>query len=287
MVLGYTRFMPDNMMLHDQDRLPLAQVAQRVGLSAGYLRAAAVRGELTARKDGRNWTTTLAAVRDFVAREPQTSRGQGQRRRWSVEKAYSVVREQLGAPEEDRAFSIPGDMLVPLSIRFFRQWMRDRQEMEGAFPTSPPDGDRSRYIEIPLGQLKSLKANEFVRKMPDLAAEMVASRQQGLELAIGGGNARQMVMTRDRYEQYLAVLRKHGHEDDSYHAVKGARDAHALLEEAPRLSTVYTIKAREGGSDEHPIELVVVPAALYDQLTRHLAWEIETWFRQKMENMDG
>jgi len=279
--------MMDNTMSANQDRLTLAQVAQRVGLSAGYLRAAAVRGELSAQKDGRNWTTTLAAVRDFRAREPQTSRGQGQRRRWGIEKAYYVVREQLAVPEEDRAFSIPGDMLVPLSMRFFRQWMRDRQEMDGTVPALTSDGDHSNYIQIRLGQLKVLKANQFFLKMRTLAAEMVASRQQGLELVIGGGNARQMVMTRYRYEQYLAVLQKHGHENDSHHGVKGARDAHDLLEEARRLSTIYTIEPREGDSHKHPIELVIVPSALYDQLTRHLAWEIETWFRQQIEGLDG
>jgi hypothetical protein len=49
------------------DLISLAEAAHRYGLSMAYLRQLAMRGRLAARKIGRNWVTTSAAVEEYIA----------------------------------------------------------------------------------------------------------------------------------------------------------------------------------------------------------------------------
>lgn len=276
--VGYTRGMADETSQHDQRPIALSKAASAVGVTSDYLRAAALSGALKATKDEATgkWMTTLADVIAFRSRRPNTPQGQAQKKRWA--KAYAVMRDQVQAPTEQRAYHIPRDMLVNLGFRFAREWLRTPHES-----MHWRDAD---YIEMPLGQLRTVTAAQFVDRLGEIARDMQASEGQGLEVAVGGRDVRNMVMTSGRYDQYLAVLRKHAHEGDAHHTIKGARDAMELLGEAPRSCTFVDVQSpgRDGTHEgDAPIALVVMPHTLYDQLTRHVAWEIEVWFRSLLD----
>ena len=51
------------------DLLSLSRAAERCGLSASHLRLLVREGEVWGVKIGRNWVTTEAAVREYLARD--------------------------------------------------------------------------------------------------------------------------------------------------------------------------------------------------------------------------
>lgn len=261
------------------DELTLSQIAPLVNLSANYLRAAAIRRDLPARKRGRNWVTTLADVRSWQQRDLVTSQAEGRRRKWDVDKMVTFLRDQMHLPVHERAFNIPADMLVPLSLRFAQQWARDQRD---GTVGATLDAERKAYIEMTLGQHQMIKASRFFPQMRNIAHEMAASRDQGLEITVESNGPTQIVMTQHRYDQYIAILTKHLDQSTDTHAVKGAQDASALLITAPAQSTFFTI---DSVSDQPPVRLVAVTADVHDQLSRHLSWEIEQWFRELMVHM--
>lgn len=50
-----------------EELISLAEAATRYGLSMTYLRQIAMKGRLQARKIGRNWVTTPAAVEAYIS----------------------------------------------------------------------------------------------------------------------------------------------------------------------------------------------------------------------------
>jgi hypothetical protein len=51
---------------NDQELISLAEASERYDLSSSYLRQIAISGRLSARKIGRNWVTTPAAVEEYI-----------------------------------------------------------------------------------------------------------------------------------------------------------------------------------------------------------------------------
>lgn len=69
----------DDLLASDQ-LLSLAEAASKVGLSPNSLRRYVLQGKLRARKVGRNWVTTLAAVKEYMrsrdaSKAPKKRRG--------------------------------------------------------------------------------------------------------------------------------------------------------------------------------------------------------------------
>jgi excisionase family DNA binding protein len=56
------------------DLISLKQAAERSGFSVGYLRAIAQHGRLRAKKMGRGWLTTMAAVEEYKRTRVQIMR---------------------------------------------------------------------------------------------------------------------------------------------------------------------------------------------------------------------
>lgn len=67
--------MSDNQIENDDsqprldDLIPLSKAAELSGLSQPHLALLARQGELWAKKIGRNWVTTQAALNDYLARD--------------------------------------------------------------------------------------------------------------------------------------------------------------------------------------------------------------------------
>lgn len=57
----------DNLLAADE-LISLGEAASKVGLSPDSLRRYALQGKLKARKIGRNWVTTIAAVEQYMSR---------------------------------------------------------------------------------------------------------------------------------------------------------------------------------------------------------------------------
>jgi len=57
-----------NELLAADELISLAEAAVQVGLSPDSLRRYALQGKLQARKLGRNWVTTMAAVEQYMSR---------------------------------------------------------------------------------------------------------------------------------------------------------------------------------------------------------------------------
>ncbi len=67
-------------LLASDELVSLAEAASKVGLSPNSLRRYVLQGKLRARKVGRNWVTTLAAVKEYMSsrdasRAPKKRRG--------------------------------------------------------------------------------------------------------------------------------------------------------------------------------------------------------------------
>jgi excisionase family DNA binding protein len=60
--------------LENEDFISLSEAADLAGLSAGHMNLLARQGKLPARKIGRNWVTTRAAVADYARDASKRSR---------------------------------------------------------------------------------------------------------------------------------------------------------------------------------------------------------------------
>lgn len=56
------------MVRNEAELISLAEAAEMCGLSTGYLRYLAGKKRIWARKIGRNWVTTAAAVKEYVSK---------------------------------------------------------------------------------------------------------------------------------------------------------------------------------------------------------------------------